>query len=99
LFGSITVPPLVNGAMHEWERACSRLTILPYDKERRKESNRNFFRIVSALPTEVARRYGHVEASVDHLEERLKNAIAAKDWAAVNQLSADLAQRRPSLVA
>jgi hypothetical protein len=39
------------------------------DKALREESNRNYHRIAAALPTEVAKRYGYVEAAKPNLEE------------------------------
>jgi hypothetical protein len=64
------------------------------DKERREESTRNYLRIAAGLPPEVARRYGHVEASLSQLEEKLAAALAAKDFFVIAQVSADIANRR-----
>jgi integrase len=65
------------------------------DKERREESNRNYHRIAAALPAEVARRYGYPEPNLPELEERLAAAVAAKDWAVVAQLSAEISSCEP----
>jgi integrase len=68
-----------------------------YVRVLREKSNRTFRRILAALPPELARRYGHVEAAGDRLEARLQAAIAAEDWSNVTKLSAELAaQQRPS---
>src|SRR5262249_21256783 len=66
------------------------------DKALREESNRNFHRIGAALPAEVARLYGHVGAATPDLEERLKAAIEAKDWAVVARVSAEILKGQPS---
>jgi integrase len=66
------------------------------DKALREESNRNFHRIAAALPAEVAKLYGHVEAATPGLEERLKAAIEAKDWAVVARVSAEILKGQPS---
>jgi len=54
-----------------------------------RKSNRTFRRILAALPDEVSRRFGHVEDQRS-LEEQLREAVAAKDWKAVTQLSTQL---------
>jgi integrase len=63
------------------------------DKERREASNRNFQRIAAALRTDVALRYGYAEPSLGSLEEKLEKALAAKNWAAVAQVSTEIANR------
>jgi hypothetical protein len=60
----------------------------------REASNRTYQRILSSLPPEVARRYGHVvERPAASLEAELQRAITAKDWTRVNELSARLVQQ------
>src|SRR5262249_22637669 len=61
------------------------------DPELRHASNRIFQRIPASLPPEVARRYGDVEPAAARMAGRLEQAIAAKDWKAVAELSARLA--------
>ncbi len=65
------------------------------DPERRKESNRTFIRIVASLDAETSALYGHVPINSPVLEERLRAATEAKDWALAAQLTAELAARRP----
>jgi integrase len=55
-----------------------------------RKSNRTFRRILAALPDEVSRRFGHVEDQRP-LEQQLGDAVAAKDWKAVTNLSTQLA--------
>jgi hypothetical protein len=45
----------------------------------------------------VAQRYGHVEAGLAQLEERLAAAVAAKDWVVAAQVSAEIANRGPGV--
>jgi integrase len=66
------------------------------DKERREESNRNYYRIASALPPAVAGRYGYLETTLAQLEGKLAAATAAKDWVVVAQLSAEVMNLRPA---
>jgi phage terminase Nu1 subunit (DNA packaging protein) len=61
------------------------------DEEMRAKSNRTYRRILSSLPTEVARRFGHVEAGDVDLEAKLQSAIIDKDWPLAADLSAHLA--------
>jgi integrase len=63
------------------------------DEQLRQASNRTFARILASLPTDLARRCGHVEKPVDGLEERLRRAIEARDWSLAADLTARLACR------
>jgi hypothetical protein len=65
------------------------------DPEMCEASNRIYRRILASLPPEVARRYGHAEVRVVSVEDRLQEAIAAKDWKMVAELSARLAAGPP----
>jgi hypothetical protein len=62
------------------------------DPELREASNRTYKRILASLPPEVARRYGLADPPAESLEDRLQQAIAAKDWKLVGELSAELAR-------
>lgn len=62
------------------------------DPEMREASNRIYQRIRASLAPEVARRYGDSIRETPSLEEKLQKALAAKDWNAVAQLSARLAE-------
>jgi len=64
------------------------------DVQMRQRSNRTFFRIQASLSPELARQYGHVESNPGLLEEKLKVAIAAKDWPLVSQISVELANQQ-----
>jgi hypothetical protein len=68
------------------------------DAERRDASNRNYRRIAARLSSEVARRYGHVEANLANLKEMLEAAVAEGDWDVITQVSAEIANRRPQVV-
>ena len=57
----------------------------------RQASNRTFQRILASLSPKVAERYGQKELAPDSSERRLQEAISAKDWNLVAQLSAELA--------
>lgn len=67
------------------------------DVQLRQASNRTFNRILASLPAEVARRYGHVADSMNEVEDKLRAAIAAKDWSRVTELSACLARQKKAL--
>jgi hypothetical protein len=60
------------------------------DEELRARSNRTYRRLLASLAGEVARRYGHAEAGPSRLERQLQEAMAAKDWPLVRELSARL---------
>lgn len=60
------------------------------DEEMRQRSNRTYRRISASLPTEVARRYGHVEEIGSELENRLRIALSMKNWPLVSQIAAQL---------
>jgi hypothetical protein len=49
-----------------------------YVSAMREKSNRTFHRILSALPSEVAQRYGQAENQPSP-EKQLKQAVEAKD--------------------
>jgi len=51
---------------------------------------------LASLSPDLARQYGHVESKPGLLEEKLKAAIAAKDWTLAASISAELANLRPS---
>jgi len=66
------------------------------DPEMREASNRTYRRILASLPSEVARRYGygHEEPPQGSEEQQLQQAIAARDWQRVAELSALLSCRQ-----
>lgn len=61
----------------------------------RKRSNRTYQRILAGLPADIARRYGHVEASPS-LERRVQEALAARNWPLAAALTAQLARQQAS---
>lgn len=63
------------------------------DDELRAKSNRTFTRVLASLPVEVAKRYGY-EAPPPSPEQELEDALVAKDWKRVGELSAMLEERR-----
>lgn len=65
------------------------------DVQMRQRSNRTFFRILASLSPELARQYGHIESKPGLLEEKLKAAIAAKNWPLASSISAELANEQP----
>ncbi len=62
------------------------------DEAMRQRSNRTYRRIMASLPAEVAERYGHVWDARSELEERLRAATDAKEWALATELAARLAR-------
>ena len=60
------------------------------DEQMRAKSNRMFARILASLPSEVASRYGHVEAVSGNLKEKIKAGVVAEDWKRVAELTAEL---------
>jgi len=62
------------------------------DEDMRQRSNRTYRRIMASLPVEVAARYGLVRDARSELEERMRAAMDAKDWAQAAELAARLAQ-------
>jgi hypothetical protein len=61
------------------------------DPEMRLRRHRTDHRTAASLPPELARRYGHVEIETNAAEQRLQDAITAKDWGLVAGPSAALA--------
>jgi integrase len=59
----------------------------------REKSNRTFHRILAALPSEVARRYGYADEEPS-LEKQLERAVEARAWDVVARLSARLAEKK-----
>jgi hypothetical protein len=47
------------------------------DEEMRQKSNRTFHRFLAALPTELARRYGHLQQRAAPFEAQLQAAMEA----------------------
>jgi integrase len=60
----------------------------------RQASNRTFARILASLPADLARRCGQMEAAGD-VEERLRQAIEARDWQLAATLTVRLAKQTP----
>jgi hypothetical protein len=69
------------------------------DPEMREASNRTYRRILASLPAEVARRYGHAEEERPPAteEQQLQQAVAARDWQRVAELSALLSGRQKGI--
>jgi hypothetical protein len=63
------------------------------DEELRAKSNRTYARILASLTGEIASRYGHAEPRPSNLEQRLKEAMAAKNWSLVREVSGNLEQQ------
>ena len=55
-----------------------------------RASNRTFWRLVAALPNEVARRYGYAEDERTRLERELETARVTGNWKQVAELAARL---------
>jgi integrase len=65
------------------------------DEQLRQSSNRTYARIVAALPPDLARRMGYEAAAVPaDPEAAIREAMAARDWGRVAELSALLKERR-----
>ena len=62
------------------------------DEEAQHRSNRTYRRILASLAPEVAARYGHVRDARSEMEDKLRAAMDAKDWATVTELSKRLTQ-------
>ena len=64
------------------------------DEELRQASNRTYRRLIAGLSLEVANRYGFNgdEEGFD-LEERLKAAVAAKDWKQAGKILKELSSQ------
>ena len=66
------------------------------DEQLRQKSNRTYRRILAGLPSEVAKRHGYTDIH-DGLEEKVKAALAERDWPLAAALTAQLAkQRKPA---
>jgi len=67
------------------------------DEQLRQSSNRTYARIVAALPQNLARRLGYEPAVVPaDPEAAIREAVAARDWGRLAELSAMLKERRPA---
>lgn len=65
------------------------------DEQLRQSSNRTYARIVAALPPDLARRMGYEPAAGPaDPEAAIREAMAARDWGRVAELSAVLKERR-----
>jgi hypothetical protein len=58
----------------------------------RQRSNRTYRRIQASLSSEVAVRYGHVQDARSEIENQLRAAVDAKDWAMVSEITKRLTQ-------
>jgi hypothetical protein len=63
------------------------------DEQMRQSSNRTFGRILASLPSDLARRCGHVQPTEGNLEERIHEAVEAKDRTLAAELTARIASR------
>jgi hypothetical protein len=65
------------------------------DEALRARSNRSFYRLISGLSPEVAKRYGYGADSDDlGMEVRLQAAITTRDWQAVRDIAQQLVNHK-----
>jgi integrase len=62
------------------------------DEEMRQASNRTFARILASLPGRLAQRCGYTKPS--EVEEKIREAVEAKNWPLVHELTGRLMRRR-----
>ncbi len=63
------------------------------DVQHRAASNAMFQRLCLSMTPEVARAFGHEHSATAMLEQRLREAVASRNWSLVNEISKKLVKQ------